>query len=143
MASDVVFKTLNAMHRGLLKVTGGRAGWSAGKMPVVELTTTGRKSGEPRTVMVTSPWQDGETIALVASAWGNDAHPAWLLNLRDDPSVMVRTETGTRAMTARIVEGDERNRLWQQIIEHHDRYAEYQSKTERELPVVLLEPVGG
>lgn len=142
MASDLLFKTLNTLHQGLVKISGGRVGWSAGKMPVVELTTTGRKSGEPRTVMVTSPWQDGETIALVASAWGNDAHPAWLLNLRDDPSVTVRTETGTRAMTARIVDGDERIRLWDQIIEHYDRYAGYQSKTERELPVVLLEPDG-
>ncbi|MFN3218735.1 MAG: nitroreductase/quinone reductase family protein [Acidimicrobiales bacterium] len=140
MASDRLFKTLNALHRGLLKISGGRAGWSAGKMPVVELTTTGRKSGEPRTVMVTSPWQDGDTIALVASAWGNDAHPAWLLNLRDDPSVTVRTTEGERPMTARIVEGDERVRLWEQIIERFDRYAEYQSKTDRQLPVVLLEP---
>lgn len=140
MASDRLFKTLNALHRGLLKISGGRAGWSAGKMPVVELTTTGRKSGEPRTVMVTSPWQDGDTIALVASAWGNDAHPAWLLNLRDDPSVTVRMTDGERAMTARIVEGDERVRLWEQIIERFGRYAEYQSKTDRQLPVVLLEP---
>ncbi|MFN3218741.1 MAG: nitroreductase family deazaflavin-dependent oxidoreductase [Acidimicrobiales bacterium] len=131
MASDLLFKTLNTLHQ---------SGWSTGKMPVVELTTTGRKSGEPRTVMVTSPWQDGDTIALVASAWGNDAHPAWLLNLRDDPSVTVRTTEGERPMTARIVEGDERVRMWEQIIERFDRYAEYQSKTDRQLPVVLLEP---
>ncbi len=56
-----------------------------------------------------SQWDD-ETIALVASAWGNDAHPAWFLDLRDDPWVTVRTEAGTRPMTARIVEGDERTR---------------------------------
>lgn len=142
MASDLLFKTLNRMHRGLLKISGGRAGWTAGKMPVVELTTTGRRSGEPRTVMVTSPLQDGETIVLVASAWGNDAHPAWFLNLRDDPSVTVRTEAGTRQMRARILAGDERNRMWARIIERFDRYADYQSKTERELPVVALEPSG-
>lgn len=141
MASEMVFKTLNAMHRGLLRISGGRAGWTAGKMPVVELTTTGRRSGEPRTVMVTSPLQDGDTIVLVASAWGNDAHPAWFLNLRDDPSVTVRTEAGTRPMRARILDGDERARMWDRIVEGFDRYADYQSKTERRLPVVALEPV--
>lgn len=139
MASDTLFKTLNALHRGLLKVSGGRAGWTAGKMPVVELTTTGRRSGEARTVMVTSPLQEGDTIVLVASAWGNDAHPAWFLNLRDDPAVTVRTEDGTRAMRARILAGAERSETWDRVIARFDRYADYQSKTDRELPVVVLE----
>ena len=62
MPTDLVPKTVNTFLRGLLKISGGRLGWKAGGMPVVELTTTGRKSGQPRTVMLTSPVQEGITI---------------------------------------------------------------------------------
>ncbi len=109
-------------------------------MPVLELTTTGRKSGKLRSTMLTSPWQDGESIAIIASAGGNDAHPAWYLNLEADPSVSVRTEDRERPMTARTVTGDERLRLWTEISEVHTNYAGYQKKTDREIPVILLEP---
>jgi deazaflavin-dependent oxidoreductase (nitroreductase family) len=141
MPSDFTFKTMNALHKTLLKVSGGRLGWSAAKMPVLELTTTGRKSGQPRSTMLTSPWQDGDTMAIVASAGGGDRDPAWFLNLRDDPSVGVRSGSSTRQMTARITEGDEKAELWSQIIKRYDNYSSYQSKTDREIPVVLLEPV--
>ena len=89
MPSDLVLKTMNAVHRGLLKVSGGRLGWNASHMPVLELTTTGRKSGQPRTVMLTSPVQEGSTVVVVASRGGDDQHPAWFLNLRDNPDVEV------------------------------------------------------
>jgi len=131
---------MNTVHRTLMTVSGGRIGWTAGKMPVLELTTTGRKSGEQRSTMLTSPWQDGETMAIIASAGGNDAHPAWYLNLEADPSVRVRTEDGERSMTARIATGEERSRLWTEISAKYTNYAGYQKKTDREMPVVLLEP---
>ena len=92
---------MNAVHRTIMTASRGRIGWTAGKMPVLELTTTGRKSGKLRSTMLTSPWQDGESIAIIASAGGNDAHPAWYLNLEADPSVSVRTEDRERPMTAR------------------------------------------
>ena len=140
MPSALVLKTMNTVHRTLMTVSGGRIGWTAGKMPVLELTTTGRKSGEQRSTMLTSPWQDGETMAIIASAGGNDTHPAWYLNLEADPAVTVRTEDGERAMTARTVTGGERSRLWTEISEKYTNYAGYQKKTDREIPVVLLEP---
>ena len=140
MPSALVLKTMNTVHRTLMTATGGRIGWTAGKMPVLELTTTGRKSGEQRSTMLTTPWQDGEAMAIVASAGGNDAHPAWYLNLVADPSVRVRTEDGERSMTARTVTGDERSRLWIEISEKYTNYAGYQKRTDREIPIVLLEP---
>jgi len=140
MPHDLVLKSMNTIHRTLLTVSGGRVGWSAGKMPVLELTTTGRKSGRPRTVMLTSPHVDGDAMALVASRGGDDHHPAWFLNLRDNPTVSVKTESGTRAMTARIADADERAELWPTIAANYKNYAGYQSKTDREIPVVLLEP---
>ena len=140
MPSDLVMKTMNCVHRTMMTVTGGRIGWTAGKMPVIELTTTGRKSGAARSTMLTTPWQDGDRMAIIASAGGNDKHPAWFLNLRDDPSVTVRTHDGSTKMTARIADGDERQSIWSAVTAKYKNYADYQTKTEREIPVVVLEP---
>ena len=89
MPSDLVLKIMNCGHRLALGITGGRLGWSAYGMPVIELTTSGRRSGHPHTTMLTSPYQEGSTIIAVASRGGDDNHPAWYLNLRDRPDVEV------------------------------------------------------
>ena len=140
MPSNFALKSMNRIHRTMLAVSGGRLGWTAGKMPVLELTTTGRKSGQQRSTMLTAPWRSGDKMAIVASAGGNDQHPAWFLNIESNPTVTVRTDSGTRSMTARITSGDERAELWEEIASKYDNYAGYQKKTEREIPVVLLEP---
>ncbi len=141
MPSDFVLKTMNAVHRGLLKVSGGHAGWRVSNMPVLELTTIGRKSGQPRSVMLTSPLQDGDKLVVVASRGGDDTHPAWFLNLRDNPDVDVAFQGGSKQpMLARIASADERKRLWPQVIADHKNYAGYQTRTQREIPLVLLEP---
>ena len=136
-----MLKTMNAVHRGVLKVSGGRLGWDAQNMPVVELTTTGRKSGRPHTVMLTSPVQEGNTIVVVASRGGDDHHPAWFLNLQANPQVEVAMKGGARRrMRARVATPDERARLWPLVIADHKNYAGYQTRTQREIPLVLLEP---
>jgi deazaflavin-dependent oxidoreductase (nitroreductase family) len=140
MPSDLMLKAMNTFHRGLLKVSGGRLGWDLGHMPVVELTTTGRKSGQPRTVMLTSPVQEGSTIVVVASRGGDDQHPAWFLNLRDNPDVEVTLKGKKQRMRARVASAEERARLWPQVTEKYKGYAGYQTKTTREIPLVLLEP---
>ena len=140
MPSDTFLKGMNAFHRGLLKLSGGRLGWVGANMPVIELTTTGRKSGQPRSVMLTSPLQEGDTIVVVASRGGDDTHPAWFLNLRDNPDVEVKTKDGTRRMRARVASPEERARMWPLVTADHKNYAGYQTKTEREIPLVLLEP---
>ncbi|MDW3216964.1 MAG: nitroreductase/quinone reductase family protein [Acidimicrobiales bacterium] len=142
MPSDVVLKTMNTIHRGLLKVSGGRIGWTAGKMPVLELTTTGRKSGAKRSVMLTSPHQDGDSLLIVASRGGDDQHPAWFLNLRDDPAVEVaRNGEAAKPHTARILSSEERAELWETVTSAYKNYAGYQEKTDREIPLVFLDPV--
>lgn len=141
MPSDRQLKTLNGVHRALLKITGGRFGWTAGKMPVLELTTTGRRSGESRSVMLTSPYSDGDNPVIVASKGGEDTHPAWFLNLQANPIVTVTMKGAVeRSMTARIASADDRARLWPIVIERFDRYAGYQKSTDREIPLVILEP---
>ena len=141
MPSDLVLKTMNTVHRTLLKVSGCHLGWDAGKMPVVELTTIGRKSGQPRTVMLTSPVRDGDAIVIVASRGGDDTHPAWFLNLRDNANVEVAMKGQPKhPMHARVASPDERARLWPLVTSNQPRYGEYQKKTDREIPLVLLEP---
>jgi deazaflavin-dependent oxidoreductase (nitroreductase family) len=142
MPSDFALKTMNTVHRGLLKLSGGRLGWNAGRMPVLELTTTGRKSGQPHSVMLTSPVQEGSTIVVVASRGGDDHHPAWFLNLRDHPDVDVAMGGKPKQrMRARVANPEERARLWPLVTADHKNYAGYQTKTTREIPLVLLEPV--
>ena len=141
MPSDLTLKAMNAVHRAVLMVTGGRVGWTAANMPVVELTTTGRRSGQPRTVMLTSPLQEGSTIVVVASRGGDDQPPLWYLNLCADPAVDVRFKGGSvTRMQARVASPEERARLWPLVTADHANYAAYQTKTEREIPLVLLEP---
>lgn len=141
MPSDSVFKTANAVHRAMLKLSGGRVGWNLSKMPVLELTTTGRKTGQSRTVMLTSPLQEGETLIVVASRGGDDKPPAWLLNLRGNPDVQVALKgKARRPMRARVATAEERSRLWPLVTADHKNYAGYQTKTAREIPLVLLEP---
>jgi deazaflavin-dependent oxidoreductase (nitroreductase family) len=141
MPTDFALKMMNAVHRGVLKLSGGRLGWEASSMPVLELTTTGRKSGQRRSVMLTSPYQEGSTIVVVASRGGDDQHPAWFLNLRDDPDVEVTMKgEPKRRMVARVANAEERARLWPLVTADHKNYAGYQTKTEREIPLVLLEP---
>ncbi|MDT4937031.1 MAG: hypothetical protein QOG80_702 [Pseudonocardiales bacterium] len=133
---------MNGTHRVLLKITGGRAGWRVSGMPALELTTIGRKTGEQRTLMLTSPVQEGDTIVVVASRGGDPQHPAWYLNLCANPDVEVSYQGGpTRAMRARTADSDERARLWPMVTKDHRNYAGYQTRTDREIPLVMLEPV--
>jgi deazaflavin-dependent oxidoreductase (nitroreductase family) len=141
--SDLALKAMNSIHWGLLKLSGGRLGWSLGSMPVLELTTTGRKTGEPRAVMLTSLVEDGDTIVIVASRGGDDRHPAWFLNLCDQPRVDVAFKGGASTpYSARVATADERTRLWPQVTAAYKGYAGYQRKTDRKIPLVLLDPVG-
>ncbi len=143
MPSDLALKTMNTLHRVILKASFGKLGWNAGSMPVLELTTTGRKSGQPRAVMLTSPIQEGDTVVIVASKGGEDTHPAWFLNLRDDPAVEVALGGGPKApYVARVADAEERARLWPTVEATYKGYAGYQRKTDREIPLVLLTPAG-
>lgn len=143
MPTDLQLKTMNAVHRTLLKLSGGRIGWNIGGMSVVELTTIGRKTGQPRTVMLTSPTQEGDAIVIVASRGGDDQPPAWFLNLRDNPQVTVAFGGKPKqTMRARIAAPDERAALWPRVTAAYKGYATYQTKTDRVIPLVLLESAG-
>lgn len=141
MPADAVLKAMNVVHRALLRISGGRLGHEMERMPVLELTTVGRRSGTPRSVLLTAPARDGDALVVVASKGGDERHPDWFLNLRAEPNVEIALQGGPRRpMVARIAEGPERERLWGQITTSNPRYAAYQRKTAREIPVVVLDP---
>ena len=138
---DALLKAMNGVHRLVLTATGGKLGWAAIGMPVLELTTIGRKSGQPRTVMLTSPLKEGDEYVLVASRGGDDRHPAWFLNLRENPDVEVSLKGGPRGRwIARVATPEERARLWPQVTAKHAQYGRYQKRTSREIPLVLVRP---
>lgn len=142
MPSDSALKTMNLLHRLARELTGGRWGWRVLDMPVLELTTVGRKSGRRHTVLLTAPVQEGAALVVVASRGGDDQHPAWFLNLQANPAVEVRLAGGTpQPMHARIATAEQRQRLWPLVIADHRNYAGYQARTSREIPLVLLEPI--
>jgi deazaflavin-dependent oxidoreductase (nitroreductase family) len=139
--SDRFLKTMNAVHRALLAVSFGRLGWRAGTMPVLELTTTGRRTGRRHAVLLTSPVQQGSTLVVVASRGGDDHSPEWYLNLLANPEVEVALQGRPAvAMLARVADSDERIELWPQVTAEFGNYASYQRRTDREIPLVLLEP---
>ena len=132
---------MNLVHRAVLAVTGNRVGASFRGMPSLELTTTGRKSGQARSVLLTSPLREGGAYVVVASRGGDDTHPAWYLNLQANPAVQVRVVgEARRPMQARVATPAERARMWPLIAGRYANYAGYQKRTTREIPLVLLEP---
>jgi len=138
--SDFNFKAMNSVHRALQKLSGGRVGWKAGGMPVVALTTTGRRTGQPHTVMLTSPVQTATAYVVVASRGGDDKHPAWFLNLEANPRVDVRIAGGpAQQRQARIASAEEAAEMWPQVDAMNPSYAKYRTKTTRDIPLVLLE----
>lgn len=137
---EFFFKFMNAAHRTILKVSGGRVLGKVGVMPVITLTTTGRKTGQARETILTSPIAENGSYVIVASKGGADHHPAWYLNLVANPSVTVTTGGQTHKMTARVASTQEKAELWPRIVKSYKGYAGYQTKTDRDIPVVICEP---
>ncbi len=140
MPSNAVFTWSNRAHRALIKVTGGRFGWRGSGMPVLQLTTVGRRSGEPRTVMLTAPIHTEDSYVVVGSRGGTDVHPAWYFNVQANPDVTVAVRGATLEMRARVADAVERAELWSKVVADFPHYAGYQKKTDREIPLVVLEP---
>ena len=137
-SKDVLHKVVTGIHRAIFNVSKGRIFGKAFGMPVIELITTGRRSGKERSTMLAVPIADSERLVLVASYGGDDRHPAWYLNLRANPEVRVTTAASTRTMIAYIATEEEKVKLWPQITSVFEGYARYQERTERSIPVVIL-----
>ena len=136
-----VFRLMGTAHTFLYRVTGGKLCGRVFNSPVLLLETVGRKSGKRRTPPLLY-LGDGDRLVLVASKGGAPRHPDWWLNLRSGPRTTV--QVGRRRMTveAEEVSGPERDRLWPLLTRMYPAYAEYQKRTAREIPVVVLRPIG-
>ena len=143
LSKDTAARAVNALHRTLFETTNGHLFGRLGGMPVLMLTTTGRRSGKPRTTMLTSPVQFGDSLVLVASYGGDDRHPTWFLNLRDDPDVEITMGGRRTKMKARVATKEEKSELWPRVTEAYSGYAGYQKRTDRDIPLVILEPRTG
>ena len=133
------------VHRGLYRITGGRFGLRAPKgdrYGMMRLTTTGRRTGEERTVIV-GYFEDGPNyVTMAMNGWG-EAEPAWWLNLQAHPEASVDLPTGERKVTGRAAVGDERARLWDRWREIDDNLDAYAARRPTETAVVVLEPRTG
>ena len=137
--------TAHIFDRFLMSVTNGRHSVAAliTGLPVINLTTTGAKSGRPRTVPLLGI-PDSENLILIASNWGRGHHPGWYYNIRANPDVQVESDGRTTPYTAQEVQGEERQRCWQTAVRCYPGYEAYKRWTNgREIPVIKLVPKVG
>lgn len=126
-------------HRALLVLTGGRFPHSIAGMPTLELHTTGARSGERRSRLLTSPIVEGGRVVLVGSNGGGAKSPAWVANLRANPDVEITMGNETHRYHARVVTGGERAELWERVVKRFRGYDAYQRRAPREIPIVVCE----
>ncbi len=132
-------KILSKTHLVVQRVSRGRLLGRVAGMPVLLLTTTGRRSGKARTTPLTF-FRDGNDLVVIASNGGSDRSPGWWLNLQHNPRAAVEIGNDELAVTARAAPAEQRERLWVEITATYSGYARYQDKTARRIPVVLLTP---
>jgi deazaflavin-dependent oxidoreductase (nitroreductase family) len=126
-----------ALNTGLYRLSGGRVMGKMGAAPILLLTTTGRTSGRPRTVPLLY-LKDDAGFVIVASFAGAPKHPAWYLNLEANPKVELQVGRERFAATARRASAEEKSRLWPSLVAIYPAYADYQKRTAREIPVVIV-----
>jgi deazaflavin-dependent oxidoreductase (nitroreductase family) len=131
-------KVLWKLHLFWWRISGGRIGASVAGLPVLELVTTGRTSGEPRSVLLNHVEHERGWV-VVASNAGSDTAPAWWRNLEANPDATVRLRATRAPVHARVLEGDERGRAWSAFVDANHDYADYEAATTRPIAVVLLE----
>ena len=137
---DAVMKPMSQLNTWLYRLSGGRVWgrWLRGA-PILLLTTIGRKSGEPRVAPLLY-LRDGENVVIVASKGGMSKHPLWYWNLEANPDVEIEIGRERTKMLARRASDPEKAALWPPLIEMYRDYDDYQARTERNIPVIILSP---
>jgi len=125
------------IYAGLYRLTNGLIGGTIVGLPVLLLTTTGKRSGQPRTKPLCY-FEDGQDLVLIASNGGSDNHPAWYLNLKNDPRVRLRIRDAEFPAVAEVSDSANRERLWRELISLSPYYIRYGNRTKRQIPMILL-----
>jgi len=133
-----VLRAVGRLNVPLYRASRGRLFGRIGRAPVLLLTTTGRRSGEPRTAPILY-LKDGDRLVVIGSNAGNERPPAWALNLQANPDAEVRVRGDRRRVRARVAEGDERAALWRSMNEQYGGFEHYRARTAREIKVFVLE----
>ena len=126
-------------HPRIYRATGGRVLGQLAGLPVLLLETVGRRSGERRETALTYLPDAEDRFVVIASVLGEPRHPAWYLNLVADPNVAITVGRHRFAVVARDAEGEERERIWDALVARSPDYATYRTRTDRRIPVVVLE----
>jgi F420H(2)-dependent quinone reductase len=138
--TDFFIKWMSRVNTFMYRRGGGEGlGGTFQKRPVALLTTTGRKTGEPR-VSPLLYLQDGERVILVASKGGSDKNPLWYLNLKANPEVSVQIKKAVLDLTAHDATDEERAKYWPQLVTMYPSFDDYQSWTDRTIPIVICDP---
>jgi deazaflavin-dependent oxidoreductase (nitroreductase family) len=137
--ADATAKMMNLAHRVVLTASGNRLLTKPFGMPIVELHTTGRKSGLPRSCYLTAPIHDSHRVVLVASKGGDDRDPDWYRNLQARPDAEVVIHGERHKVHARTADAAEKAELWPKIVASYRGYENYQQRTSRDIPVVICE----
>lgn len=135
---DSTVKTMSTLHTVLYRATRGLVGHRLVDNDMLLLTTTGHRSGKAHTVPLLY-LTDGERLVVIASYGGRPAHPSWYKNLLADPSASVQILGDRRPVTSRTMSSADRDVWWTRVVAAYSDYAVYQSRTDREIPVVWLE----
>jgi deazaflavin-dependent oxidoreductase (nitroreductase family) len=135
-----VLKAGGKLNVPLYRASRGRLFGRIGRAPVLLVTTTGRRSGKRRTAPVLY-LADGERLVVIGSNAGNERPPAWALNLQANPNADVQVRGECRQMRARLAEGEERGELWARMNGQYGGFDQYRTRTGREIPLFVLEPV--
>ena len=134
------FKLLRTTHVAIYRLSGGRVGASLAGMPMLILTTKGRRSGRAHTVPL-GYMMEGDSYVVIASYRGSPRHPAWHLNLLNDPQAFVQVNRRKFAVVAKKAEAESRDRLWTSLVAKTPVYKGFQERTSRQIPMVYLTPV--
>jgi deazaflavin-dependent oxidoreductase (nitroreductase family) len=138
-----IIRRLMDGHATIYRATGGLIGHHVpGAPPMLLLDHVGAKSGTVRTTPL-AYLEDGDNLVIVASKGGHPRNPGWFHNLVANPDTVIQVGSKRRAVHARVAEGAERERLWDEVVELYSGYRGYQERTDREIPLVVLEPRGG
>jgi F420H(2)-dependent quinone reductase len=132
-----IFKIFTTIHVFFYRLTGGKFGGKVRGLPVLLLTTRGRKTGKERTTPLGYFQEDGGYV-ITASNNGADTHPAWFLNLRSDPHAAIEINDQRFEVGAEIAGPEKRGDLWTKLIAQAPGYTDYARKTTREIPLVIL-----
>lgn len=139
--ADKMFRLVTAAHIAVYQTTGGKLGGRMQGCPVLLLDTVGRKTCQERTTpLLYLP--DGPNMVIAASKGGASKHPAWWLNLKASPETVVQVGSRRLKVVAEETVGEDREWLWTRLVAMYPGYEDYQRRTDREIPVVRLRPVG-